>query len=219
MSVALYPLLLIAGHPGPRPLAAPRIEVGVQHRQETAVGIEHLVGLHIGMIDRYLTVLTERDAIQAGGQPEHPLAHPAQLEIRAQVLVVQTELAVLQLLRIIREVPRHQPELLSLQLPGQAGDLLQLPAGGRRIGFQQLVQQPVDVCAVFGHALAQHIVGIIGKAEQLCQLHPQVDYPGHDGAVVQLVAMHALRVVGPIQPLAQVPALAVFHERDVAGCL
>ena len=84
----IYILSLVFRHPCPTLLTFAGMEIGIEHCQERTIFVEHFVGLHIGMVDRYLRVLLERDAIETGGQTEHPVDDLVQLEIGTQHLRV-----------------------------------------------------------------------------------------------------------------------------------
>ena len=74
-SLAVNPLTLELRHPSPSLLAFSRMEVGIEHSEERAVTVEHLIGLHVGMVDGDVLVLFERDAVEAVGQSEHTVYH------------------------------------------------------------------------------------------------------------------------------------------------
>ena len=79
-------LTLEIGHPGTALLALAGMEVGIEHGQVTAVAVEYLIGFHVGVVDGYLAVLAERDAVELVGQAKHALNHFRQLEIRTEHL-------------------------------------------------------------------------------------------------------------------------------------
>ena len=88
--------------------------------------------------------------------------------------------------------------------------------GGGGIGFQQLVEQVVNVLAVLCHAPFQGIFGVGVFAHQAGYFQPYFGYSFHDVQVVVLAAGTA-GVVGPVHLFAQVAPGRVFHKGDVTG--
>ena len=84
------------------------MEVAIEERQITAILIQHIVGLHIRMIDGHIGILAEGDAIEACGQSEDTLLHFRELEVGAKHFAVDIELALLQFVGIVGEVPGHE---------------------------------------------------------------------------------------------------------------
>ena len=97
-------------------LSLARVEVGIENRQVTAILVKDFISLHVGMIDGYLLVLTESDAIEAVGQSKHALYHLFQLEVRPQHLGIDVIAFHLQLVGIIAEVPWLQFKIVSFHL-------------------------------------------------------------------------------------------------------
>ena len=146
-------LSLIFRHPGSALLAFARIKVGIEHSQEAAVAVEHLVSLHIRMVDGYILVFLERDAIQSVGQSEDALDDPRQFEVRSQHLCIEFVFIHLQLVGIESCVPGTHVVEQTLQL-------LLFLYGSRLVGIDEVVEQTIDAALVGGHAALQHIVGI-----------------------------------------------------------
>ena len=215
-SVVVYPLFLIAGHPGTRTLALAGMEVCVEYSQETSVAVEHFIRLYVRMIYRNFLVFLESDAIQAGSQSEYTGFYTAQFEVRAERFFIQAEFPVFQLFRIVREIPRHQFEVFTFQFAGQGTDFFYFLTSSRRISFQQVVQQLVYIFAVFGHAFFQYIFSVILEAQQLSQFHAEVDQLFHNLQVVEFIVVTTLGVISHVERLSQFPLVTVFHERHVA---
>ena len=192
------------------------MEVGVEHGQESAVFVIYLVGRHVGVIDRDVRVFLERDAVEPCGQPEHALFHACQFEIRAEHFPVNVVFLQLQLVGVVAEVPRLQDEIRPFALAGGGFHGLHLFAGGGEIGLQQVVEQLIDVLAVFRHALLQHEVGKRAASQQLCAFAPQVDDAFDDFRVVVFAPTGADGVFGHVHFFAQFPVVRVSHERVVA---
>ena len=85
-------LPLILRHPCTALLTLAGVEVGVEYGQVRTVLVEHLVGLHVGMVDGNVLVLLERDAVQPVGQSKHALDDLRQFEVGSQHLCVQVVL-------------------------------------------------------------------------------------------------------------------------------
>ena len=186
------------------------MEVGIEHGEIRSVLVEHLIGLHIRMIDGDVLVLLERDAVELVGQAEDAVDDLLQLEVGTQHLCVDVIFLQLQLVRIEGKIPGFQ--ILSTQL-------IHLLDGRRLIGSHQLVEQAIDAAHILRHAAAQHIVGIGLVAEQLCNLAAQVDQALANLNIVVLVVVDALRVVGHIHLAAQFALRAVGHKGRIAGSI
>ncbi len=213
------PLVLVFGHPCARLFRFARMEVGIEHRQVTAVLVEHLKRLYVGVIHRNLSILFERDAVKAMCQAEDTVNHLLQREVRTQHLRIEMILLLLQLLRIVTPVPRHQLHLRALQARSKLRQLLHLLAGSRRVSLQQLVQQAINMLGILRHALLQHKLSISVVTQQLRQFHTRVHNALHQLQVAVLILMRALRLVSQVKLLAQVAIAAVGEERHVAGRL
>ena len=92
------------------------MEIGIEHGEEGAILIKHLVSLHVGMIDGNLLILLEGDAIETVCQSEDTIDNFRQFEIRTQHLGIDIVFLQLQLVRIIAEVPGLEFEVFSFQL-------------------------------------------------------------------------------------------------------
>ena len=218
-SVVVYPLFFVAGHPGTRTLAFAGMEVSVEYSQETSVAVEHFICLYVRMIYRNFLVFLEGDAIQAGSQPKYTGFYTAQFKVRSERFFIQTEFPVFQLFRIVREVPRHQLEVLAFQFASQGTDFFYFLTGSRCISLQQVVQQLVHILAVFGHAFFQYIFSVILETQQLSQFHAEVDQLFHNLQVVEFIVVTALGVISHVERLSHFPLVTVFHKRHVAWIL
>mmetsp|Transcript_25286 Transcript_25286/g.43133 ORF Transcript_25286/g.43133 Transcript_25286/m.43133 type:complete len:772 (+) Transcript_25286:148-2463(+) len=99
------------GHPRPAALlcgARERVEVEVRARG--AVGVEDLEEAHVLVPHLRLPVRgRHRDAEQRPREGEHPVDHRGELEVRAQVLLLELVLGFAQALAPEPNVPLHQP--------------------------------------------------------------------------------------------------------------
>ena len=110
----VYPLALKFCHPCTALLALAWVEVGIEYGQIASVAVQDLVGLDIGVVDRDIFALMERDTIQGSGQSEHAPDDIFQLEVRTEHLSVDSMLFHLQLMGIISHVPRLQYKVVAL---------------------------------------------------------------------------------------------------------
>ena len=161
------PLPLELSHPGSTLLALTWIEVGIEHSQIRAVAVEHLVGLHVGMIDGNVAILLECDAIQTIGQSEHAVDDLVELEVRTQHLGIEIIAFHLQLVGIESEVPRLHLLVVPEILGEEFLHLLHLLDGGGFVSVDEFMQQLVDVGRATCHAMHHHIVGEGVVAKQL----------------------------------------------------
>ena len=106
VALTVNPLPLELGHPSTPLLAFSREEVGIEHGQIRSVTVENFVSLDVGMVNGDVVVGLEGDAIQAIGQSEHAIDNLREFEIRAQHFAIEVVFLHLQLVRIVRRVPR-----------------------------------------------------------------------------------------------------------------
>ena len=85
-----------------------------------------------------------------------------------------------------------------------------------QVSFQQVVQQLVDIPAVFRHTFFQYEVGVGGVAQQLCPFASQVDDTLDDFKVVVFVVVRADGIPCHIHFPAEFPIVGVGHERIIA---
>ena len=169
------------------------------------------------MIDGYVGVLLERDAVESGGEAEDAPYDVVEAEIGAQHLGVEIVALHLQLVGIVGEVPRLEAEGVALGLACLVGYGAELFDGRGLIGGDEVVEQLIDVGHVGGHAVLEHVVGEGVVAEELCQGQPDVDEPLADFYVVAVVVVGALRVACHVELAPQVAVVGVDEERGVAG--
>ena len=73
---SFYPLALELCHPGTTLLAFARMEVGIEHRQISAVAVEHLIGFHVGVIDGVFGLANKLYGITFKENKDIPVYHP-----------------------------------------------------------------------------------------------------------------------------------------------
>ena len=117
----------------------------------------HLVGLNVGVVDGYVGVRAEGDAVEPVGQAKNALLHPFQLEVGAQHLAVELILLLPQLVGEVGKVPWGDC--------AAGRQFLYLLQGNGAVGFCQLVEQLVDAAGRGCHALFEHEVGVGGIAQ------------------------------------------------------
>ena len=218
LTFLIYILSLVFGHPCPTLLAFAWMEISIEDGEVRAVLVEHLVGFHVGVIDGYVLVLLERDAIQAVCQSEDAVDDLVQLEVGTQHLGIYIIFLQFQLVRIEGGVPGLH--LLALALPSLLGKAFQfalLFQCSGTVGIYQVVEQTVDTLHIARHAVFQHIVGIGLESQQLCYLAAQVHQSLADVQVVGIIVVYALRVLRHIHLPAQFTLRAVGHKRRVRG--
>lgn len=217
LDAVLDSLLAELGHPCSAAFRGAGEEVHIQNGQKTPVGIEHLVGFHVGMIDRNLRIFAQRDPVQTVRQLEHAPPYVLQLEIGLRQLFAQFVALVLELLGVVAEVPRHQLGVEALSA-GVAGHGFHIAARSLDSPVEQFRQKGVDRRGALGHTLFQHVVGICLVSKQTGKLQTLVGNFLDNGGVVELAA-HAAGVISPPELLFQGAIRRISHKRDHAGNL
>ena len=207
-------LLDIVATPSTLPLAGTRMEVEIEHAEVRIIGIQHLIGRDLGVIDRHRN-RTEGDAIEAISQEEDTAAHILQREIGAQHLLVNGIVAFAHLLGIIPPIPRSKA-LLRVVLGKQLAHLLQLLGGTLKRGGPDLVEQIIDRFGRAGHLIRDHIVGIGVKAQQMGLFGTQTDEVVDQLFVVVFIALVATVQIGRIELFTQIAPRSVGQEGDQA---
>ena len=211
----LIGLLDIVAAPGALALAVAGEIVEIEHTQVRAIGIEHLVGDRIGMVERHDDRL-EGDAVEAVGQVEDAALHVLEREVGTQHLLVEGIILLAQLLGVIPPVPRFE---------GGTGDVLlqkrvhlgQLALGAFERRRPDLVEQAVNGIGRTGHLVRHDIGGVRGIAQQVCLLRAQADEIVDELLVVVFVAVIATVQISLIDLLAQVAPGGIGQQRDQAG--
>ena len=156
VALVVDPLPLELCHPSSSLLTLAREEVGVEDGEITAILVEHLVCLHVWVIDWNVLVLLEGDAVELVGKSEHAIDHG-----------IEVELLHLQLMGVVTEVPWLDVEVVALQFLGKCLYLSHLLHGGRLVGGDEVVQELIYVVDIRSHTMLQHVVGVGIETEQL----------------------------------------------------
>ena len=88
-------------HPCATTFALTRVEVGIVHRQELALGVKDIIGRHIRVIYLDIGVGNESEAIEAIGQSKDALFNRLQFEIRTEYIIGDRIFGILEFLGIV----------------------------------------------------------------------------------------------------------------------
>ena len=198
-------------------LAVTREEVEIEHAQMRLVGVEHLVGDRLRMVERRHDGL-EGDAVKPVGEVEDAALHVFEREIGAQHLLVECIVLLAQLLGVIPPVPRleRRARNVFLQEFVHLGQLLPGAVERRR---PYLVQQRVDRIGRAGHLVGHDIGGVRRIAQHLGLLRTQTDEVVDELLVVVLIAVVAAVQVGLVDLFAQVALGRIGQERNQTGLM
>ncbi len=175
------------------------------------VGVEHLVGRHVGMVDRH-GERPERDAVETVGQEEDARLHVLQRKIGRQHLLVQRIVLPAQLFGIVPPVPRGE-FAVGVVLLEEGLHLGQFALGAFQRRSPDFVQQGVDRLGRAGHLVGRDIGGVGGIAQQAGLLGTQTHEIVDQLPVVVLVAVGAAVQIGFVDPFAQIAALGIGQKR------
>jgi hypothetical protein len=175
LALRIDALSFVFGHPRSALLALARVEIGIEHGEIGTIPVEHFVGLDIGVVNGYILILAEGDAIETSGESEDALDDVGEFEIRSQHLGVDIILLELELMGIERCIPRHKAEIVALHLLSLGTEFVALLDGRRFIGVDELIEQVIDILGGAGHAFLEYVVGIGLIAKELSHLATQID--------------------------------------------
>ena len=193
--------------------------VAVEDRQQRAVAVDHLVGLGRRLVGGHLGGdLLEGQPVEFPGYMEDALHHVADLQIGAQLLLIDSIFGLLGLVRVVHVVPAFGLERVAL-LADLGTDVVKLLLGLLDGRAPHLVEQVVDRLRRFGHTLLEHQLGVVRVTHQLGLLQAQLDNLGRDSLVVIGIVAVATVVVGLIDLLAQFAVRAVLQHRIAARTL
>mmetsp|Transcript_13259 Transcript_13259/g.28138 ORF Transcript_13259/g.28138 Transcript_13259/m.28138 type:complete len:314 (-) Transcript_13259:927-1868(-) len=209
-------------HPGPPALlrgAGVRVEVEVRHRLPR-LGAGHLVQPHIRVPHRGLPVRgRDGDLEEALSEREHPVHHRREREVRAQLLLLEVVLGLLEALGPEGDVPVLEAALLRglrrARLGREGLHVRKLLHGGVVARSSQLLQQVLRL-RQRRHLRRHRHLGVVGVAEERGLLLAEAEDGLDDGGVVALPAGGAAdeRLV---ELLAQGAVRAVGHHGQVRG--
>ena len=194
------------------------VRVQVEGRHGFAPVVEHPEELDVLVPDRRLAGrFLQAHAEQALRQFEQSIQHAWQREIRSQFLVLQVVARLAKPFRPVRDVPML--EFANLVITVHSGQRLQrfhVPLGGAAARRAQFVEQAPHRTRVRRHfpAEAQRRKGIEPKQSALVDSQGD-DLPGY--VFVVPLSVRRLGNEGAVHALAQVPTLAVLHERHETG--
>ncbi len=215
---ALLPLLPEIVHPGSPVLAGAGEVVDVEESEVGPVGIQHLVGPYVRVVDGGVGAHLEGDAEERVRDVEGGLLDAFQLEVGLDGLLVEVEPGAPQLLRVEPPVPSGQLEVAAVPLHHG------LEIGALRLGFgegggPEPVEELVDPIGPLGHVLLQNEVGMCLVAQKRRAFGPQCRDARCQWPVVVCVVVAAQMGVGLIQRLAQIPPLRELQQGRPAGAL
>jgi hypothetical protein len=202
-------------HPGAAALGRTREVVLQEQAAQAPVGVEDLVGAHIGVVAGDIGPGLEAQAEQPSGAVEHRGHHAVQREIGLDLGLVQLEAGAPGLLGVEAPVP-------GLELVRGAGrghgpqHGLALARLRRQRRLPDALQQVHDGTLAARHGVLQRIVGIAGMAMQPGCLGAQLEDLAAELAVVGVAAVAAAHP-GPPGLLAQVAAGAEGQEGQDEG--
>mmetsp|Transcript_53120 Transcript_53120/g.124204 ORF Transcript_53120/g.124204 Transcript_53120/m.124204 type:complete len:781 (-) Transcript_53120:457-2799(-) len=195
-------------HPRTALLARAGIEVGDEDGQLATVGIEDVVGAHIGLVDRQIGAALEAQAVELVGRKEDPLLqHAVEFEIGLDLAFIEAITGGAQLLRVEAPVPGRQRKarralrrLVAVDQGLQLGGLAPGRSHGRR---RELAQHRDGGSRRLGGALLDLEACVVHIAQQLGALLAQRDRARHQPGRVEGIAAAAARDRGAVQALAQ----------------
>ncbi len=140
-------LIAISAHPGTAMLRGAREIIADEEANGATVPIAHRPGACIGMIERDILALLERQAEKLPGGIEGGGDHLLQRQIRLESRLIEIELGLAALLGIIAPVPGLKREIAALG----RDKLLQLAASSRKARARPRVQTSSSrLCAAAG---------------------------------------------------------------------
>ena len=144
------------------------------------------------------------------------MAHPLQLEIGAQQFFVEVVSLLFQLFTVIRKVPALQRQLSSKAF-GKPAHVGQVLFGKRQGGVNQLGEELAELLRGLAHAVAEHVLAVVGIAQQFCLLAAQPCHLADYLVIVVLVAAVATAVVGAPHLFAQRAVVGIGDKGAVGG--
>ncbi len=207
-------------HPGAATLILARIGVEVEQADVGAVGLTQCVSGDILVPGGDVAHALDLHAVKALDQGEHAVDGLRRREVGAQLFFGETELLLLQLLRVVGRIPGLEifqaVALLRIGL-----QLVQFRLRELACVAGQVEQEALDRVGRFRHLGFQRQLGEVFEAEQQRFLVAQRQDLPHQRGVVVLPGQWALvggaGGVGGVQLLAQLAIVGVADHRVVAG--
>ena len=94
------------GHPGTAAFRRTWVHVKIE-QPHLPLAVEHVVDVHLLVVDGYVAVLLEVQAVKTIVEIENPLAYCIQREVGSQLFAVEVVALLLELFRQIADIPRH----------------------------------------------------------------------------------------------------------------
>ena len=198
-------------HPGTGALACARVGIEVPPPDALTVALD-LVDAHVGMINRHIVDLDEAQVIERIRHPEHRLAHLFELQILADLGLIEIVFFLAHFLRVIAVVPRFDldPGTLAVGDRLHVGDFFAC-AHDRRLPY--LHHQGHGLLRCSGHVVVENPVRVTGETEELGAFGAQLqDLGNHRFVVVRARVIAAHRPHAPAL-FAQVAPRGVGNER------
>ena len=178
-------------HPGAGVLACACVGIEVPQSDPLTVALD-LVDAHVGMINAHIVDLDELHPEELTSHPEHRLANLVELQVVADLGLIDIVSRLAHLLRVIAIVPRFDPDSGAFAVGDRlyVGDFFAC-ARNRRLPY--LHHQGHGRIGRFGHIVVQDPVRVAGKAQELGTLSAQLQDLGDHRVVVvraRIVAAH-----------------------------
>ena len=113
----LYPLPLILCHPCSIAFAIPWVEIHIQYSKVGTIIVEDLIGFHVRMIDRNISIFLECNAIKSGGKSEDTFYNIANLKIGTEHFRVKVITFFFKKMGIVGTIPWFHLEILTFNAP------------------------------------------------------------------------------------------------------
>ena len=207
-------------HPGARALGRTGKVVLQEQAGAAPLGVEHLVDLHVRVVGAHIRPRLEAHAEEALGAVEQGLDHALQREIGLHLGIVDVVAGLAHLLRPVAPIPGFGLALHAMAAHHRDQGLA-LPLGRRQRALPDLAQQLAHRLLATGHAVGQHVVGVVVEAV-LARLGIAQHQDALDQRPVVGFTRHlAAPAPGPPGLLAQVAPVGVgqkgFDQRAVQG--
>ena len=199
-------------HPSTWTLTSAWEVVGVEDTHQTTISIGHFEYLYLRVIYWHILQLLKFDTKQLGCQIKRTLAHIAELEVRFQLLLVQSIFLHTQFLCIIPPIPW----LKFLAWEIFVEKFLQfrcLALSSLQTWFPYALEESIHGLSIMCHTVCQDIISRIIITEELCFLHAKLHGANNHILVVVLVVVVATGGVSHEEFFAQVTVLAVLENR------
>ena len=202
-------LVAKTGHPGAAAFRRAHEEVEHEIADQTAIGFVHLIDLYVRVIPGQICARLETDAVQLVGHLECTVANILQTEVGFDFFFVQIEPLFADFFGVIPPVPGFRLKIAAFCL--NAG-LYVCGFGGHLVltGLPYTIEQVRYGAWGFCHAVVEHEVAVIGKAEQPGFFSAQCDDLADQRMIVS--AAYTAAGVCAIELFTQFSILSVLQE-------